>query len=268
MQTQGNVRRRSVLGVLLVLLVLLRFLWPVIRQMVPAVDSDPSAYYLAMLAEVTCLWLLPSLFFRPWRYRRLGEKRDVLPLTVMALPVGAALQVFSCGLCACLPIDVSSTAIPMPDTAGEWILAIGALVLLPAFSEEAFFRGSVTTHLLDVTKPWIAVSCASVLFALMHGFQTGLPAQLLVSVCCVLLMTATGRLSGPVLLHAGFNGTALLTRFLPASPWLMTAAIVPCAYIVFLCCRIRWHAGADKRIGREDLLMLVALFVVLILRML
>lgn len=87
----------------------------------------------------------------------------------------------------------------------------------------------------------MAFAVSVLLFALMHGSMAGLPAHMLISMLCTLLMMATGRLWAPVLAHLGFNAAALAVPYLSGSPWLLAALIPPACLMLYLIRRQNWE---------------------------
>lgn len=211
--------------------------------------------YLAAGVGEAVLWLLPALLLLPWRTRRLGAREDVLPSAVLALPMGVLIQLGMLGLRRWLPAAQRLQAMPVPQTAAEWLLALLLLAAVPAVCEEAFFRGGLLGCLRDRMPPAAAFGAVTAIFALMHGSLSGLPGHLLVSACCTLLMMNTGRVYPGMLLHMGYNAAALAAAYLPQRGWMAVLLLIPLASAGLLALRTRW-TSANKHVERIDLLLL------------
>ena len=240
------------LGILLVCTAIIGPFGWLLRRLIPAAATDAIAYYGAVLLQEAVLWLLPSLWLRPWRTRRLGPKEAVRPLLLLALPLGAAVQVGLAALQLLLPAAQSTTL--LPQTAPEWGLAVLALAVAPAVCEECFFRGCVAVHLRDVLPAKTALLLSTLLFALMHGSLTGLPMHLAISFCCTLLMYATGRVTAPILVHLGFNLAALGLAYVDGTPWLGLVALLPAGLCVSVWRRLR--PEGERTISAADRVLL------------
>lgn len=217
--------------------------------------SVPTGDYLSAMFREALLWLVPALPLLPWRTRRLGSTTDLTPSLWLALPLGVLLQWGAACLRTLLPAAAAGATMPAPQTPAEWLLALLALAVMPALCEEAFFRGGVLSCLRDVTSPIAAFMLCTLLFALMHGSLSGLPAHLLVSAACTLLMLNTGMMLPAMLLHLGYNVTALLIAWLPVSPCLALVLLIPAASLVLLAARMRWQSS-EKHLSRIDAILI------------
>ena len=231
------------LALALVCLVAQRPMGLALRLLLPGVDSDPVSFYAAVLLQELLLWLLPALAMRPWRVRRLGPRESVAALAWLALPLGALVQLGMSALT--LLFQPGAESMPLPGTSLGWMLCVLAVVIAPVVCEEAFFRGGVLTHLMEVCPPPVALILSTGIFALMHASLTGLPSQLAVSACCTLLMMSTGRCYLPMLAHLGYNAMALLALFLPRSPLYALCLLAPVAACVPVVRAMRWQREAD-----------------------
>lgn len=141
----------------------------------------------------------------------------------------------------------SSGAMPMPNTAAEWVLAVLALVLLPAAAEEAFFRGLLQGALQEEHPPVTALLLSGASFALMHASPAGLPAHLGCGLLLGVLYAGTGSLPLCVLFHAAYNGAAVAWSCFPMEPSLLWVILCAGALLFsagYLLCT------AGKRDGR------------------
>ena len=89
--------------------------------------------------------------------------------------------------------------------------ALNAVVtaLLGPFVEEMLFRG-IGFYLLAQFGELAAVLVTAVAFALTHGIAVGLPIFFIIGVGLGFVRSRTGSLYPALLLHAGFNGIALI----------------------------------------------------------
>ncbi len=121
-------------------------------------------------------------------------------------------------------LDIAPRALPRPDGAAQYALYAVALALVPAVTEEAFFRGAL---LGSLGKTRWAIPFVTLLFALAHGDAATLPGTLAVSLALTVLTVRTGRLSAAILMHLAYNLTALLPCALPGwMPLLCGAGLV------------------------------------------
>lgn len=260
MVKDGNERKRYAPATLLVLLLCAGLL----ERLFPASREAAAPYYVHLMLR-QLIWLVPALFMLPWRHMRLGPKKDVKPLLLLAVPLGITAQLFSAGVMAGRPPAAAGSGILLPVTAAEWALTIPALVILPAICEEAFFRGCLTAHLTDAMKPVWACIMSTLLFALIHGFDAGLTGHLLVSLLCTLLMMHTGRVWGSVLLHLAFNACGLLLAYLPGSIWLVCFGLLPFAAVGWMLCRTnKPEQKEQKPTGSDEWVLLIILLLVTI----
>lgn len=98
--------------------------------------------------------------------------------------------------------------LPVPQSPGQWALALLAIAIVPALCEELFFRGLVQSALcryLPRAGLWIAAG----VFALVHGRWDGLPALLGVGAVLGAVYRRRGYW-GSAALHALYNGVVLV----------------------------------------------------------
>lgn len=241
-------RKRYALGLCLVLMVMRLLLSLGMRLLWPDMSSNAGHYFLATLLQEALIWLLPALVMLPWRTQRLAPKQSPLCIAAACVVLGALLQMGS-SLMQLLPWKSTST-MPTPRTMQEGILALVTLLLVPAVCEEAFFRGTITVHLMDATSPPWAFVLSTLIFALMHGKLIGLPAHLAVSACCTLAMMATGRVWPGMLLHFSYNASVLMVPMMP--PVVCFAALIAAAVMAVMVARgIKWKAEG-KQLGKVD----------------
>lgn len=245
--------RKALLVTLGVMLLRLPVGWG-IQLLLPNAENDPALYYAGLILQEALLWGLPALLMRPWRTGRLVVRHDGFALCLGAVMIGLAAQG---ALMALTPRWVALTGagqatVLMPQNEMQWVLAVLALVVIPAVAEESFFRGGVLTGLCDGMSSAGASLLCTVIFALMHGSLAGFPAHLMVSLLCSMAMLARGRLRVPVLLHMGYNGGALLLRSATVTDEAALAlGILLGATMLWMLSQIIWR-GRTRRLGLAD----------------
>lgn len=229
-----------------------------IQLLLPNAQEDPAIFYARLIIQELLLWGLPALIMLPWRTRRLVVDKRWQGLCLSAVVLGVMAQMalmavtdWWSGL-----IGHSGGAMLMPRNEIQWVLAVLALVVIPALTEEAFFRGGLLTGLCDSMNFVPATVLTTLIFALMHGSLGGFPAHLGVSLLCSLAMLCRGRLRAPVLLHMSYNAAALLLRnvqpaLMPALPLGMILA----ASAMWMCGEVIWRRRYH-RVSPADAVML------------
>ncbi|HEY8946349.1 MAG TPA: CPBP family intramembrane glutamic endopeptidase, partial [Polyangiaceae bacterium] len=81
--------------------------------------------------------------------------------------------------------------------------------VLPAFAEEAMFRGFITTALLRYS-PIVAISVSSLMFGLFHLEPTQAAGTVLLGVAFGLIRLYTGSIWPCVLSHGAYNAAVIL----------------------------------------------------------
>lgn len=245
--------RRALLVTLGVMLLRLPVGWG-IQLLLPNPEGDPALFYATLILQETLLWGLPALLMLPWRTHRLMMRGRCLGLCLAAVVMGLVAQA---GLMALTPRWVALTgaqqeAVPMPQNEIQWMLAVLALVVIPAITEECFFRGGVLTGLCDSMSTLSAATLCMVIFALMHGSLAGFPAHMGISLLCSLAMVARGRLRVPILLHMGYNGAALLLRETTVEDTTALAlALFLLAAVLWMLSQVMWRKRT-RRLGLTD----------------
>lgn len=253
--------RKALLVTLGVMLLRLPVGWG-IQLLLPNPEGDPALFYAGLILQEGLLWFLPALLLRPWRTRRLIVQ-PCTPGLCLAAAIGFAAQG---ALMALTPRWVALTgadqaAVLMPQNDIQWVLAVLALVVIPAVTEECFFRGGVLTGLADSMSTLSATCVSTMIFALMHGSLAGFPAHVGVSLLCSLAMAARGRLRAPVILHMGYNGAALLLRYASVTDETALAlSLLLAAAVLWMLAQVWWR----RRTKRMELADAVLLGVVLL----
>jgi len=105
----------------------------------------------------------------------------------------------------------------LPKAGAGWVaVAVLSAVVLAPLAEEIFFRGLLQSSLKrHFRNPWPAVLIASAVFALVHVQQVqDMPSLLVLGVALGYNYERTGRLGGPILMHAFFNTFSILNTLL------------------------------------------------------
>lgn len=242
--------KQYTLPVLLALTLLMRPLGLMIGAMIPGVMTNGLLHDAGLVVEEALLWGLPALALRPWRSRNMavhGRRPDVC---AAAFLMGVLAQVGMAALMLLLGAGGDGTT-DLPGDALRWIADLCAAAVIPAMCEEAFFRGSALTCLVTRTGPKRAFVLSVLIFALMHGRLASLPAHLLVSACCSLLMLATGRLMTPILFHLGYNAAGLVLPVFGAAPWLAALLIPVLAGAGVAAANVDWRRKGTGLTGAE-----------------
>jgi hypothetical protein len=186
-----------------------RLLLPIVLPLVIAVSHGVGWLAIAwLLVRRYRVGLLSGLRLRDLRRFRI----------VRVFLAGMGLQVVGVLLASLLPPPEEVTNPMLKFVAyGPWavaVLFVMAVIMAP-FLEEALFRGILLPALRRRLSFVPAATLVTVLFAALHGVQTGgyLPALVAIGVTGFVLAwlrEASGSLWPSVLFHMGFNFTALL----------------------------------------------------------
>ena len=202
---------------LLVLLALALLKGPVdalLANLLPDAFVDPVPQWMAGAVVSVLLLGLPAWLLRPWTSPRLVRG--------VSLGKGIALGVLAAAMCrfSFSPVDAAWQRLlgvvqEMANGTEGLLVALWsvlALAVIPAVTEEAFFRGALLTGLLDGSRRITALLLTTLAFALMHGNAANLPSLLGVSLVLTLLMLHTGCIAVPITAHLVYN----LLVFVPA----------------------------------------------------
>ncbi len=239
-----------------------------LAAMLPDAAVDPLPGYAASILVSVLLLGLPAWHFRPWNSPRLTRK--------MPLWLGVMLGVGGAILCAlALPmadaawqslIGAAPAARVLPESWAGQALMLCALVIVPAVTEEAFFRGALLTSLLDGSRKGTAILLTTLAFALMHGNAGNLPSLLALSLLLTLLMLRTGHITVPMAAHLTYNLIALKGLMLPLWGSILCGAGLA-ALMIGLCLRLAKVAHPpmkrlDRWIAAGAILFLITLYFV------
>jgi membrane protease YdiL (CAAX protease family) len=134
----------------------------------------------------------------------------------------------------------------------ESSLQVAGLVLLvgvvPAITEELFFRGFFMRVLEHHWRPATAVAVATGLFALLHFDVYGLPTYIVLGIWFGVLAQRSGSLLFPVLAHLLHNGLDVVGRnLLAAETFELHAAWLPYAALVGTLSAVAWLEWQSER---------------------
>ena len=227
-------------------------------------DASVSPVVNCLAGALVSLLLLgvPSWLLRPWTSIRLPQKKSVWPGVLlgaaMALLARAALTQVDAAWQGLL--GLTPDALPVPESIPVAVVYIIALAVVPAVTEEAFFRGALLTGLLDGSRRITAVLLTTAAFALMHGSLANLPSLLAISLVLTLTMLHTGRIAAAVTTHFFYNISALAWTGVPGWGSLLCGAglIGMMAYVI-----LRQPKMAHPPMKKTDGLIAAAALIVL-----
>jgi uncharacterized protein len=147
--------------------------------------------------------------------RRPASWKRALGLAVICLVVIYAFSLAYTGVLSLLgDFDATEEQGLVPDEwdssrAAPFIAFFLAVTLLAPFVEELTYRG-VGFSLLSPHGVVLAIVATGVLFGLAHGLLIGLPVLTFFGIVVAWLRAKTGSIYPGIMLHAAFNGIALL----------------------------------------------------------
>jgi len=261
-------KTRRVLLMVLALALLKSPVDTLLAAALPDGSLNPVPQCIAGITVTILLLGLPAMLARPWTSVRLRRRKSIWPGMGMAV-AGALLT-----RAALSPVDaawqgwlgLASDALPVPESVPMAMLYIAALAVIPAITEEAFFRGAVLTGLLDGSRRVTAVLLTTAVFVLMHGNVANLPSLLVISLLLTLLMLHTGHIAVPVTAHLVYNLTALNWVGIPGWGSILCGAGL-IALAVYVCVRQPRVAhppmkGLDVGIAAAAVVALLALYLI------
>lgn len=204
-------KTRKVLLMLLALAVLKPLVDLLLAAMLPDGAVNPVPQCIGGMLAALLLLFLPAWLQRPWTSPRLAQQKVLWPgvaaAAIAAVLTRAALTPADAAWQAAL--SVAPEALPAPESIPLGMLYLAALVVVPALTEEAFFRGALLTGLLDGARRMTAVLVTTAAFTLIHGSLANLPSLLVLSLLLTLLMLYSGHIAVPMTAHLIYNLTAL-----------------------------------------------------------
>ncbi|MEA5445415.1 CPBP family intramembrane glutamic endopeptidase [Gammaproteobacteria bacterium AB-CW1] len=203
-----------------------------------------SAYCLMLVLSLGLLWLAQWFGGLPAAFARVGAMQVACLLTI-ALVVGTGRLAIAptLGLARCswsslvaalllgggLMVLVAATlarlyylgeaedhARAVDEVLGEARVQLGGLTLalmVVAFaplSEELLFRGLILRGMLDRFPPWAAVLVTTVLFAMLHAHPVHSLVTGVLGLACAIVVIRQGSIWPAVIMHAAWNGSAML----------------------------------------------------------
>ena len=221
-------RMRKALLVLLTLALVKRPRDMLLAAVLPDITVDAAPQLLGAAATALLLLGMPALLLRPWTSPRLVQSEKQWPCLALAVCVPLLTRA------AMTPVDaawqqalgLTAPTMPMPESAAMLGLYILCLAVIPAATEEAFFRGSLLTGLLDGSHRITAVLLTTASFALLHGSIESLPSLLVISLLLTLLMLHSGQVWVPVTAHFFYNICALPWRGVPLWGSILSGALL------------------------------------------
>ena len=184
----------------------------------PSARDSVSARYVEILVQQCLVLALPATLYL------LRKRPEATALRMRALPAGACVCLLLAAVAAmfalnmltvlwallmdALGLPLVGSSVPSPGNTGELWLSLLVIGIAPAVCEEVLFRGLVQPS-LERMGTRRALLLSSLLFALMHGQITALPAHLLLGFALGCLLVGYGSLLAPMLFHAAYNGVTM-----------------------------------------------------------
>ncbi len=211
-------------------------------------SGTPATAYLLVIFQELLLYGVPGLIYisqaRGITLPQLTEKHALtlkpLLLTALAATLHQGAMTLLTGLMdqflKAQGISALGAGMPVPSNTADFILALFAIVILPAFCEESLFRRGVLSCLRREFSDLNAILFTALLFAMMHGSLAGFPAHLFTGLVLTYLCFATGSLVFPMVYHLVFNLISLLLSMFPALilPLPLAAALICLAILLGL----------------------------------
>lgn len=196
-----------VLAAALILALLMPPVSLVASAMLPDVTQAPALVYGVTILQELLMFLLPAALLGGLKRQRRTDGRILsgwvllaVAAGILAVPALRAVSGWWRGVCG-----VPDRFLPDVNGAGERLLQVLALAVVPAIAEEAFFRGAMLGALRRACSPWTAVLLTTAAFALLHGSLGGLLSHLAIGLILTLLMWHSGNLLAPMAAHMGYN---------------------------------------------------------------
>ena len=171
-----------------------------------------------------------------------------------ALLTGSMLLSILCGGLDTLGNTVASFGSRVYESAGEALLAVLVLAIVPAVLEEFLFRGIVLAE-YERRGAVRAVLLSALLFALAHLDPHNLPAHVFAGVLLALAVFATDSLPAAMLLHVLYRLTALFTQSYLNALYRMTGSVTLLLFllvVVFLVALLLTAHFAARIYRRRD----------------
>ena len=244
-------KTRRALLMLLALAVIKMPLDSLLAALLPDASVNMLPVCIAGAAVSVLLLGVPAWRMRPWTSPRMVREETAW----VGVAVGAGMGAL-CRL-AFTPVDaawqgwmnLAPEEMAAPESLPAAMVCVLTLAIIPAVTEEAFFRGALLTSLLDGSRRITAVVVTALAFTLMLGNTANLPSLLGTALLLTLLMLRSGHIIAPMAMHLVYNLTAFvraettLWGSLPGGAALAAAA---------LWCCIRREQYAHPPMKRQD----------------
>lgn len=201
------------------------------------VSGDYAPLCMAMAVNSVVCFALPGFIARHYAVgKRLAYKGGAVDANVLIM---VFLTAFLCQpfiLWASYIDSLISSAIGFPadlgaesnaliakicvfDNVWHWAVAIIVVALLPAVSEELFFRGALLPLLRRMTGNWhVAVGLTAVIFSAVHMDPSGFISRAILGAILGALFVITRSLWAPMLFHFTNNAMAVVSISMAATP--------------------------------------------------
>ena len=166
-----------------------------------------------------CIFLLPTFFLPsgkaawsrisqplPAKYRKPKHSFTILGLSLLVLLLAQLLYLG-------IIVLAQKLGYPVQDAVEARLLLFLTMAVVPAITEEFFFRGLLQGTLQRVLphKRWLPIILSAGVFALFHGAIVGFPSRMLLGMMLGYLAVDSHNLRLPILLHFLNNTLALLS---------------------------------------------------------
>lgn len=204
---------RRALLMLLALAVVKLPLDAMLAALLPDASVNPVVNGIAGAVVSLLLLGLPAWKLRPWTSPRLVRVKSRWQSMLIAALLAVLCRVALTAVNAAWQdyLGLATDVLPMPESLPVAMVCLLTMAVIPAVTEESFFRGALLTGLLDGSRRITAVLLTTVSFTMMHGNAANLPSLLVLSLLLTLLMLHTGSIAAPAMMHLVYN----LTAFVP-----------------------------------------------------
>ena len=205
-------------------------LYVVITELVIILNSyisynEPDTYLTCIIVQALGI-LLPVIIFSKSNRLNFAEFYRIKPLSLKNCAViiglgvcwqfiGYMLKFTSISLFGLFKVTytVNAQKTPIPDSPLELVLALLALVILPAIAEELLFRGLVVRSY----EKWgtrSAIVISAVFFSILHLDIINVVATLLMGILLAYVVVKTDSILSGILLHFANNLTATIVKLI------------------------------------------------------
>ena len=183
-----------------------------LAQFFPLLVLNTAQAAVLLLAALVFIGARGQGYGRAIRWRRPHAVHAPLILAALfALLCGALLLSILFGGTDTLGNSVISFEKSAPLTVWQGVIAVPALALLPALTEELLFRGVLCAE-LDRRGVWRALLVGPLLFSILHFDPANLPAYFFIGFFLTLVLYATDSLIAATLVHALYSIVLLFAQ--------------------------------------------------------